>query len=116
MLSARDQFFLDQPEPNQSCLLALQDLLLSINPDLKKAWKWKLPFFCYKGKNIAYFWVDKKTKKPYIGIVDGYKIDHPLLEAGDRTQIRIIRIEPNEKPPTKAIQKIITQALSFYQT
>ena len=33
----------------------------------------------YQQKMFCYLWTDKKTHEPYIGIVEGNKIDHPLL-------------------------------------
>jgi len=91
-----DNFYLNQSEPNQSCLLALRDIILGFDTNITSAWKYKLPFFLYKGKMFCYLWQDKKTRIPYIGIVNGSIIDHPKLETGNRKQIKILSINPTK--------------------
>ena len=44
---------------------------------------------------LCYFWKDKKTQEPYIGICRGNEIDHPLLEAGNIKKMKIFRVNPN---------------------
>ena len=73
-----------------------------------------MPFFCYKGKMLCYFWVDKKTKEPYIGVVKGKYIEHQLLESGNRSHIKIFRINPNKDIDIKNIKLILNKALSLY--
>jgi hypothetical protein len=48
--SAFDNFFLRQEEPAKGCLLAMRDIILAFGPDITSAWKYGMPFFCYKGK------------------------------------------------------------------
>ena len=91
-----DNFYLNQSEPNQFCLLALRDIILGFDTNITSAWKYKLPFFLYKGKMFCYLWQDKKTRIPYIGIVNGSIIDHPKLETGNRKQIKILSINPTK--------------------
>ena len=74
-----ENFYLKQSEPNQSCFLALRDIIIGFNLNITTDWKYKLPFFMYKGKMFCYLWKDKKTEVPYIGIVNGSDIDHPAL-------------------------------------
>ena len=73
-----------------------------------------MPFFTYKGKIFCYFWTDKKTGQPYIGIAEGNKINHPALEQDNRTRMKILRIDPDEDLPVKTIIFILKKALSFY--
>lgn len=114
MISELDQFYLNQEEPNQSCFLALKDVILQIDNNITPEWKYKLPFFYYKKKMFCYFWKDKKTKEPYIGIVKGNLIDHPSLEQGDRKRMKILRINPNEDLPVDLIRTILKEAISLY--
>lgn len=60
-------------------------------------------------------WVDTKTGEPYIGIVEGGRIEHPLLEQGNRMRMKILRINPNKDLPIKTIKQILNQALEFYR-
>ena len=113
MLNDLEQFYLDLAEPNRSCFLALRDLILSADEDVVAMWKYRSPFFYYKGKRICYLWKDPKTKEPYIGIIDGHLIHHPCLEKGDRKQIKILRIDPNEDIDFETIGEIIREAIKL---
>ncbi|WP_315820994.1 DUF1801 domain-containing protein [Paraflavitalea speifideaquila] len=79
MLREIDQYFLEKEEPVKSYLLALREYLLHFDPKVTEAWKYKMPFYCYKGKMFCYLWVHKKNQQPYLGIVEGNKIYHPQL-------------------------------------
>jgi Domain of unknown function (DU1801) len=76
MLKATDNFYLQKEEPLQSCLLALRQIILKQDKDITAAFKYGMPFFCYKGKMFCYIWVNKKTQQPYLGIVEGKHFNH----------------------------------------
>ena len=115
MLKDSDQFYLAQAEPVKSCLLALRELILGLDDNLADAWKYRMPFFCFQQKMFCYLWTDKKTHEPYIGIVEGNKIDHPLLEQGNRARMKILRVNPNEDLPVDEIRAILKEALELYR-
>ena len=69
---------------------------------------------CYQKKMFCYFWSDKKTQEPYIGVVKGHLIDHPELEKGNRKQMKIFRINTTEDLPIKTIREILNEALNHY--
>jgi hypothetical protein len=75
--------------------------------------KYGAPCFAFGKKLICYLWKDKKTREPYILIVDGNKLDHPKLEAGDRKRMKIYRVDPSKDLPLKEIQKIIQMAIGL---
>ena len=77
MLREIDNFYFPKNEPTKSCLHALREYIRSYNANITEAWKYRMPFFCHKGKMFCYIWLDKKTKQPYLGIVEGKNIDHP---------------------------------------
>ncbi len=114
MLRAVDQYYMKQEEPNRSCLMALRDHILSLNDLLTEDLKYGMPFICYKGKMFCYFWKDKKNNEPYIGIVEGNRLDHPMLEKGKRSRMKILRINPTEDLPLDLISEILTEAMTFY--
>jgi len=62
-----------------------------------------------------YFWFDKKTKHPYIGMVEGKHLDHPKLIAGNRTRMKILPIDPTKDLPIRSIKTILKQALDLYR-
>ena len=115
MLGEIDRFYLEKEEPVKSCLLALREIVLNLDENISTSWKYKLPFFCYKGKMFCYFWIDKKTKEPYVGIVEGNRIDHPALEQGNRKRMKILRVNPSEDFSIETIELILNQALDFYR-
>ena len=115
MLRDIDNFYLDKEEPVKSTLFALKEIILSLDPDVSTSWKYSAPFFSFKGRMFCYLWIDKKTNEPYIGVVEGNRIDHPFLEKGNRSRMKIMRINPNTDLPLKIIELILNQALNFYR-
>ncbi|HMH20831.1 MAG TPA: DUF1801 domain-containing protein [Puia sp.] len=114
MLREIDHYFLNKEEPAKSCLLALRKLILNYNDEITEAWKYRMPFYCYKGKMFCYLWADKKTHQPYLGIVEGNKIDHPLLIAEKRARMKILLIDPEKDLPIKLISGILSRVLKLY--
>ena len=115
MLREIDNFYLQKEEPVKSCLYALRQLILRYDDKISEAWKYKMPFFCYKGKMFCYVWLDKKTHQPYLGIVEGRNIDHPSLIKGERSRMKILMLNPNRDLPVKTIDAIFKKAMLFYR-
>lgn len=106
MISDLDLFYENQIEPNKGCFLALRSILLNLDKNIEESWKWQLPFFTYKGKMFCYLWQDKKTVFPYICIVKGSEIDHPLLELGNRKTMKAFTVNPNKDIAIEELLKI----------
>ena len=115
MLRETDHYFLQKEEPVQSCLLALRSYITGYNECITEEWKYRMPFYCYKGKMFCYLWTNKITQQPYIGIVEGRNIDHPLLMTEKRSRMKIFMIDPRKDLPLKTIDTIFKMALKFYQ-
>ena len=116
MLSELDNFYLQKDEHVKSCLLALREIILSQDKDISAAWKYGMPFFCYKGKMFCYLWVHKKYLQPYIGIVEGKRFNHPGLIIEKRSRMKIMLFDPNKDLPIKTIKTILKQAIDLYKT
>jgi hypothetical protein len=114
-LTNSNAFYLQKKEPDKSCLLALREIILSQNKNLTPAWKYGMPFFYYKGKMFCYLWIHKKYKQPYIGIVEGNKIDHPLLIQEKRARMKIMLIDSEKDLPIKSIKTVLKLALNLYK-
>ena len=114
MIKDLDNFYLEKEEPIKSCMLALRDIIMSLDENITTSWKYKLPFFCYKKKMFCYLWIDKKTKFPYIGIVEGQRIEHFALYQGNRKRMKVLHVNPNEDFPDY-IEEILNEALDFYR-
>ena len=115
MLKPADNYFLQQPEPEKSCLLALRALVLSADNNITEAWKYRMPFYCYKGRMFCYLWTHKKLAQPYLGIVEGGKINHPLLLQEKRARMKILLVDPLKDIPVAAVNSILKKALGFYR-
>ncbi|TWI97545.1 uncharacterized protein DUF1801 [Mucilaginibacter frigoritolerans] len=115
-MSTLDDFYLQQDEPVKGTLLALKQIILKQDEDITNAWKYGMPFFCYKGKMFCYLWVHKKYQQPYIGMVEGKRFDESFLIQEDRSRMKIMLFNPNEDLPLQTIESIIQKAISFYKT
>lgn len=113
-MSTIDNFYLDKQEPNKSCLLAMRTILLASDEDVSETRKYGMPCFLYKGKMFCYLWTDKKSLEPYFLFVEGNHLDHPELEKGNRSRMKILRVDPNKDLPIETIQRIIKDALDLY--
>ncbi len=110
-----DQFYLNQTEPNQSCLLTLRQMILDQDPQVTETRKWGLPCFCYRQKMFCYLWIDKKSNSPYILMVEGKHLNHPALEKGQRARMKTLSIDPNQDIPVSTICNILNEALDLYR-
>jgi len=80
-----------------------------------ETWKYGLPLYCFRNKMYCYLWVHKKYRQPYIGIVEGGKINHPALITEKRARMKIMLIDPAKNIPVKTIDSILQKALAFYK-
>jgi len=115
MLREIDNYFLQKDEPVKGCLLFLREYILNYDKGITEAWKYRMPFYCYKGKMFCYLWVHKKNGLPYIGIVEGRKIGHPLLIQEERARMKILLLDPTSDLPSETIGEILKTALDLYK-
>ena len=108
-----DNFYLQKEEPVKSCLQALREIILSSDKNITESWKYKMPFFCYKEKMFCYLWIHKKTNQPYLGIVDGNKINHPKLIIENRSRMKIMKLDAEKDLPIKTIHSILKMAIDI---
>ncbi|HOX81958.1 MAG TPA: DUF1801 domain-containing protein [Chryseolinea sp.] len=115
MIREVNNYYLNKEEPNKSCLLALRNIILKQDEMLSETIKYGMPCFCYKKKMMCYVWTDKKTDEPYILMVEGKFFDHPGLEIGKRSRMKIFRVNPNKDLPIKTIEALLQKALDLYK-
>lgn len=58
-MNPAESYILKQPEPYKSILLQLQVIIELTVPSLELLYKWRLPFYYYKGKPFCYLNVTK---------------------------------------------------------
>lgn len=83
--------------------------------NITEAWKYGMPFYCYKGKMFCYLWVHKKYLQPYLGIVEGKRIDYLGLLQEKRARMKILLIDPAHDIPAKKIASLLKQVLALYK-
>lgn len=88
MLNPLENYFLQQEEPLQSCMLYLRDWLKQQN--LEESFKFSTAFYTFKGKMFCYMSVRKKDKQFYLGFVQGYKMKHPSLKKKGVNKLKCI--------------------------
>jgi hypothetical protein len=116
MLREMDLFYLRKEEPVKSCLIALREIILRQDAEITAAWKYGMPFFCYRGKMFCYLWVHKTFKQPYLGFVEGKYLNHPDLLIEKRARMKIFLLNPDKDLPLKIIEAILNQSLNLYKT
>ncbi len=115
-MNAPDHFYLQQDEPVKGTLLALKEIILKQDKAVSAAWKYGMPFFCYKGKMFCYLWFHKKYRQPYLGLVEGKRFDEPFLLQEGRSRMKILLVDPNLDLPIQQIEAILQKSLNFYRT
>jgi hypothetical protein len=95
--------------------LFLRSHILKQDSNLTESWKYGMPFYCFNKKMICYLWVHKKFRQPYIGIVEGKKINHPELLTEKRARMKILLINPELDIPVKKINGILKEVIALYK-
>jgi len=108
-----DNCYLEHEEPVRSSLLALRKLILSFDKEITEAWKYKMPFFCIKGKMFCYVGLTRK-RIGLIGIVEDKKVIHPDLQMENRSRMKIIPFDPTRDLPIRTIRAILKMTLDLY--
>lgn len=115
MTPDNNSYYLHKEEPNKSCLLALRSIILQQDKNITETRKWGMPCFCYKKKMFCYLWTDKKTDRPYILFVEGKYLDHPDLEEGNRSRMKVFNVDPNKDLPFQIIEQLLNDSLNLYR-
>lgn len=108
-----DLYFLGKEEPARGCLLYLRNHIAGFDAGITEEWKYRMPFYCYKGKMLCYLWTNKKTGKPYIGFVDGNLMDRPELLMEKRNRMKILPIDPVSEIPMLLIDSMLAEAIGL---
>jgi hypothetical protein len=108
MITKLESYYLTKPEPYQSCLLALRDIILRVNPGICHERKFQIPFFTYKDKKLGYLWLNGKK------LMLGFCLDKSLQEVvpgvKPKDKYESMRIDPNTDLPID----IIMGKLNYY--
>lgn len=115
MLRLIDNYFLKKEEPIKSCLQFLRQHILKQDRNITEAWKYGMPFYCYNGKMFCYLWTHKKYHQPYIGIVEGKRINHPDLITEKRARMKILLIDSGQDIQIEKVDTILKEVIALYK-
>lgn len=115
MIRPIDSYFLEKEPLVRDCMLFLRNHILSFDANITETWKYRMPIYCYNDKMLCYLWTNKKTGEPYLGIVDGNKIDRPDLIAEKRNRMKIFLIDSTKDIPVETINDILTEIVQLRQ-
>lgn len=70
-LPTLNSYYEKQEAMIRECLLALKDIILSVDDNITHVRKYQIPFFCYKEFNLGFLWVHRK--KIIVGFIEDKK-------------------------------------------
>lgn len=111
MIAKLELYYLSKPEPYQSCLLALRDVILGANPDICHERKFQIPFFTYKGKKLGYLWLN--GKKLMLGFCRDKSLRAQTEGIKPKDQYESMRIDPNADLPVDLILEKLKHYLNL---
>ncbi|MFD2866697.1 DUF1801 domain-containing protein [Mucilaginibacter antarcticus] len=114
LLKTLESYYLSKPEPYQSCLLALRDIVLSANSAIIHERKYQIPFFTYKGKKLGYLWLN--GKKLMVAFCEDKSLQAvaPGIKAKDKYQS--VRIDPNADIPVDWLLQTLSNYIALIDT
>ena len=115
MIRETDSYYIKKEEPNKSCLLVLREIILKQDENVSETIKWGIPCFSYKNRMFCYLSIDKKTTEPYLLMVEGKHLDHPELEQGSRSRMKVFNVDPNTDLPIDFIEGLLQDAIELYR-
>jgi hypothetical protein len=111
MSAELDNYYLNQPEPVQGCLLALRRIILNTNNQISETRKYQVPFFYYKTKKLSFLWVNRKK------LILGFVTDNTVfpVSAGFRRKdgMEMVQIDPNKDLPIELIREKLQQLINI---
>ena len=113
-MTPNDEYFYYKEEPVKSILLRMRERILALGPGVTEAWKYRMPFFCFRGKMFCYLWVHRDLHQPYIGFVEGRQLEHPLLLQEGRARMKIFFLR--EPLPLADLDGLLRQAVALAGT
>ncbi len=111
-----EQYFLNQREPLQSVMLYLRQVILETLPEVEEKYKYKIPFYYYKGKPLCYLNILKNTNYVDLAFVNGFKLSNKqgVLQAGrNRKMVKSVTFTSLESVNVKMVKELLQEAISI---
>lgn len=111
-----EEYILNQPEPYRSILFNLQIIIESQIPEVELVYKWKIPFYYYKGKPFCYFNASHKRYYVDLGIVKGFQltIHQDKLISEKRSIMKSLRYFSADEIDTSVLVEILQELIKHY--
>jgi len=114
MLHPIENYFEQLEEPVKSSFLSLRKIILDFDKEITEHWKYRIPFYYYKGKMFCYLYKQQKKGLPYIGFANGNRMEHFALDKGERKKMKVMHFKPEEDLPIKTIYELLEMAKKLY--
>jgi hypothetical protein len=115
-MNPAEEYILKQPEPYRSILIHLQVLIEQTIPEIELKYKWKLPFYYYKGKPFCYFNASHKKEFVDVGFVKGTTIkkhqEYQITEK--RKKMMSLRYQSLEMIEDLVLIDVLNDAVRLY--
>lgn len=107
-----DEYLSDRDEDIRDVMLYARKFIKEFHPDITEALQYGCPFFSFRGKKLCYLHSNKK-RQVYLGFVDGSRMQHSVLIAGDRTHIKIFDLDPEKDIQISKLKQVLKMALEL---
>lgn len=111
-LSVLAQYYDKQDEMVRECLLALKQLILSVNDRIVHTRKFRIPFFYYNGYKLAFLWVHRK--RIILGLVQDRKAFANPKTTPRRDRVSTFTFKPDDDLPMETIRQALKKLLDGY--
>lgn len=114
MLNPIENYFENLEEPLKSSFLSVRKIILDFDDKITEEWKYRIPFYYYKGKMFCYLYKQKKGF-PYIGFAKGNIMEHHSLDKGERKKMKVMHFNPEEDLPVETMYELFDMAIKLYR-
>lgn len=112
-LTTLNSYYEKQEAMIRECLLALKDIILSVDDNITHVRKYQIPFFCYKEFNLGFLWVYRK--KIIVGFIEDKKTFCQPMAGKRRDRVMMtMEINPLEDIPINIIKQNISKIVLKY--
>jgi hypothetical protein len=109
-----EEYYFRHPEPFQGCLLALKQIILNLDERITHERKYQIPFFCFRGKKLAFLWMNRK--KLMLGFVTDKRVYFPMEGMKQKDRLEMVQIDPNADLPVEMIAAKLKGQIRMYET
>ena len=111
-MSPLENYFEALPEDYREVMLVVRDFLRGGPYHFEERYRWSTPTYYADGRYVCYLYYKAKEGRAYVGFGRAAGVEHPLLLAEGRKQIRILVLDPRTDVPLEGIGEVL-EALGY---